>query len=1191
MAKRIAGAGGGGRQTVVQQTVQVNATSRTPIRDADNLASKAYARILDLISEGEIEGFPSARAYTRGTATYNIALLKDVYLTDTPILRSGADPTSPQSSDYNFSGVTVDARYGTQAQDYIAGFDAVEDEQAVSTKVTAVAPVTRQITDSNVDAVRVTITVPRLEQYTNEGDILGTSVSISIQLQYNGGGYTTVKTDTISGRTADQYQRDYLIDISGAFPVDVRVLRNTADSDDNNLQNETYWSSYTELVYTKLRYPNSALVGIRFDAQQFSSIPARTYRVRGIKVALPNNATVDAVTGRVTYVGVWTGTFGAAQWCSDPAWVLYDLLVSKRYGFGDHIEASQLDKFAFYAASQYCNELVDDGFGGTEPRFSCNCLIQNQYEAYKLINDLCSVMRCQPYWSTGSLTIAQDKPTDSTYLFNRSNVLEPGFSYAGSDLKTRHTVAVVGYLDMSTREINYEVVEDRVGIAKYGVVTTEVKAFACTSRGQAHRLGEWLLYSEQNETEVCSFTASVDAGVLVRPGAVVDIQDPMRAGVRYGGRIVAAGANTVSVDDATGLPSDNATISVMLPSGAVETKNIISRTGILITVDSAWTATPNVNSVWIIQTTAVETSQWRILTVQEKDGHLYDITALAYNATKYDYVERGVALTVRDTSNLNRIPDPPNNLTASEAFYEQNNKALVKIILSWQSIVGISQYTVRWREVNGNWNTATVTRPDYEILDTTNTTYQVEVYSINALQRPSTDFASLTFAAVGKTAIPGDVQNLSFEAINANSGRLRWSLATDLDVRVGGKVYIRHSNLTDGTATWSNSIDLIEAKNGNQTEAIVPLIEGEILVKFEDDGGRQSANETSVIIDLPDALGDLLVLSRREDADSPPFQGAKDGTLYDSVADVLQLDFAQSFDSVADVDALSTFDATGNVLNSGTYDFLNLLDLEGIYSLDLSRYFVTRGNYPSDNVDSRTNEVDDWPDWDGLIADKVNAKLLVSHTDKNYSGTYSQSGTTVTVTVTAHGYTAGQSVTVDFTSGAAVDGTFTVATATTNSFTYTAAASLTASGNVRLIGGGPWTAFQDLAAGTYKGRAFRFRAELETRVPDQNILVDELGYRASFQRRTEHSDGVVASGAGTKSITFGSAFWTGTTALGGSSTAYLPSISITAHNMAHAEDFAVSNITGTGFDVVFRQDGSSINRNFSWSAVGYGKAG
>jgi hypothetical protein len=364
------------------------------------------------------------------------------------------------------------------------------------------------------------------------------------------------------------------------------------------------------------------------------------------------------------------------------------------------------------------------------------------------------------------------------------------------------------------------------------------------------------------------------------------------------------------------------------------------------------------------------------------------------------------------------------------------------------------------------------------------------------------------------------------------------------------------------------------------------------LVKFEDDGGRQSTNEASVIIDLPDAVVPLAVISRREDGDSPPFQGDKDGTLYDSGADVLKIDFVGSFDDVPDVDALASFDATGNVLGSGTYDFLNLLDLEGVFSIDLSRYFITRGDYLSDQIDSRTATVDDWSDWDGQIPDKVNARMLLSHTDNNYSGTYSQAGTTVSVSVTGHGYSIGDTVEVDFTSGSGVNGSFTIlgSNFSANGFEYTAATSQTTSGNVRLLGGGPWTAAQDMVNGTFKGRAFRFTAELSTQAPDQNILVDELGYDATFQRRTEHSDGAVASTAGAKSITFAHPFWTGTTALGGSSTAYLPSIGITAHNLGTGEYFDVTSINGTGFTVTFKNSGgTAIDRNFNWSATGYGR--
>lgn len=1126
--KQIVGAGGGGggaapvQQVIVQQQAAPPAI-RTPVRQPDNLASTAFANILDMLSEGEIEGFPSARAYTRGSDNYNKALLKDVFLSNTPVLRSGADVTDLSDSDYNFKGVTVDARYGTNSQTYIKRFDATENVVGVNTEVKRGVPVTRQITDTNVDAVRVAIAVPRLERGTNEGDILGTSVNFDIQLQYNGGGYTTVRNATISGRTADKYERDYVIDIDGAFPVDLRVVRNTVDSSDQEVR-PTVFTAYTELIYQKLRYPNSALAGLRFQAEQFNSIPSRAYRIRGIKVKIPNNATVDQDTGRLTYSGAWTGTFGAAQWTTCPAWILYDLLISKRYGFGDHVAEAQLDKFAFYSASQYANALVDDGFGGQEARFSCNALIQNQYEAYKLVNDLCSVMRTQPFWATGALTLTQDKPTDATYLFNRSNVLEPGFSYAGSDLKTRHTVAVVSYLDLETREQAYEIVEDRAAIEKYGWIATQIKAFACTSRGQANRLGQWILYSEQNETDVISFTASIEAGVLVRPGAVIDVQDPVRAGSRLGGRIAASGANTIDVDDATGLPSDNATLSVLLPDGSLETKNIISRTGTLITVDANWSTQPQANSVWVIQTDAVETQQYRVLTVQEKEGHLYAITGLSYNASKYDHVERGYQLSSRSITTLNAVPSPPEAPQASEKFYAANDKAKVKIIVSWAAVKGIPQYKVRYRADNDNWETQVVTKPDIEILDTRAASYAIEIYSINSLGRQSSDFTSLTFNAIGKTAVPADVQGLTFEATSDKEGTLSWNESTDLDVIHGGKVYIRHSGKTDGSGTWSNSVDLINGIAGSSTSAKIPLVDGEVLVKFADDGGRLSANETSLIILLPETRNKLLLQSRREDQDSPPFQGTDTNTFYSDEYDALTLQSTERIDDKTDdIDDWGKLDSLGDTESSGEYAFASTLDLENVFSLDLKRQFVTRGFYPDDLIDDKTALIDTWGKFDGDVADKVNAKLYLRKTDDDPSGTPT------------------------------------------------------------------WSSWGEFVNGTFKARAFQFKTELTSTDTGQNILVDELGYIAELERRTESSEEAVSSGTGTKAITFANQFFTGTASLLGSNSK-LPSIGITAQNMQSGDYFTVSSVSATGFSVNFyNSSDTGISRNFNWSAVGYGK--
>jgi hypothetical protein len=744
------GKGGGGSQ-------------HTPTEAANSLFSTSYAKLVDLISEGEIYGLKDG--------------LKSIYVENTPLQNTDGS--------YNFQNVSVYTRTGTQSQSYIPGFDDVGNEISVGVTVQQATPVVRSITNTAVNAARVTITVPQLQQIQDNGDINGTSIQLRIAVQYNGGGYTTVIDDTISGRTSQQYQRQYLVNLSGAFPVDIKVTRVTADSGSAKLNNAFSWSSYTEVTYAKLAYPNSALIGVRIDAEQFNSIPSRSYRIRGIKVKIPSNATVDNTTGRLIYSGIWNGTFGAAQWCSDPAWCLWDLLTSTRYGFGNHIDTTQLDKFAFYSASQYCSTLVPDGFGGTEPRFSCNVNLQTEEDAYKLINDMCSVFRAMPYWSTGALTVAQDKPSDPAYLFTYANVDEAGFSYSGSSLKTRPNVAVVQYMDLDLRNTAYEVVENAASIARYGVIKTQVTAFACTSRGQAHRVGDWLLYTANNEaTETVTFTASIDAGVVVRPGQVIEISDPVRAGARRGGRISSATTTTVTVDDATGLSATNGpTLSVILSDGTVQSRTVSNINGRVLTVSAAFSSAPNPNSVWIFETNDLKTTTWRVLGVQEQDQCKYAITALAYNSGKYDYIERGVALQTRKVSSLNSVPAAPTNLNLTEALYKYRDQVSSKIIITWQGIQGINQYLVKYRKDSGNWTTVTRQQQDYEILDTTPGYFEVNIYSLSAGGQSSATALSGTITALGKTAPPANVPAL-YAVLDPDVGvTLSWNAVTDLDLQ------------------------------------------------------------------------------------------------------------------------------------------------------------------------------------------------------------------------------------------------------------------------------------------------------------------------------------------------------------------------------------------------------------------------
>lgn len=1037
--KRIYGAGGGGGSSS-------SGSSKNKVKNVpDTLDSRQYANILDLISEGEIEGLKDG--------------FKSIFLDNTPLQNSNGT--------YNFQNVEIYTRNGTQNQSYIPINTAVEDEHPVNVSVAAAGPITRTVTDSNVDAVRVTITVPQLQYFQDDGDQAGAAVSLAIAVQYNGGGFTNVITDTISGRTTDPYQKDYLVNITGAFPVDIRVIRLSADSTNANYINAFTWTSYTELIYSKLRYPNSALVGIRIDAEQFSSIPDRAYLIRGIKVKIPSNATVDSVTGRLIYSGIWNGTFGAAQWTSDPAWILWDLLTSTRYGFGEHIQAAQLDKFSFYAASQYSSELVPDGFGGQEPRFSCNINIQTQEEAYKLINDMCSVFRAMPYWSTGALTVSQDKPADTSYLFTLANVTEEGFSYQGSSAKTRPNVAVVSYLDLNTRDIAYEVVEDAEAIEKYGVIKTEISAFACTSRGQASRIGEWLLYSERYEGEVVSFTASIDAGVLVRPGQIIEIADPVKAGARRGGRIAAATTTSITVDDATGLTADaTAQISAILPDGSVETRGVTSISGNVINLATALTTAPNANSVWIYQTSNIQTSTWRVLTVQEQDGATYAISAIAYNASKYDYIERGARLLERDVTDLDIIRQAPDNLTAEEILYENNKIAKTKLVVSWTPVTGVTEYQISWKLDDGNWTTSTQARTDFEILDTKPGIYQIEVYSISASLRQSPTPAQLTFSAAGKTEPPLTPTGLSLIPIDEASAILSWDPSLDLDVVLGGSVLIRHS-VDLVTATWEESQEIVTAASGSQTQKQVPLLEGTYLVKFEDDGGRRSLSPATIVVDLPTPQPRLLVQTYAEDLETPPFNGNYTEMFYiDSLAEAggaggIALAGGIVVDEMAqdgDWDALPSIDSVGGTVPAGEYEFASTYSFPGVFDANLRRRLVSLPYIPGDFWDDKTDPIDTWDLIDGTGGDRVNALTYVRTTDDDPSGTPT------------------------------------------------------------------WSTWREFSNAIVRGRGFQLKTVATTTDPTQNILVTELGATIELQQRVEQS-AVLTSGAGTYTLTFAEPFY------------------------------------------------------------------
>ena len=1088
----------------------------------------------------------------------------------------------------------------------------------------------RSITNTDVDKIRVSIQIPQLQEFKDDGDVVGAEVKISIRIIENNGTINNpVILDVTNGKATSPYVKDIelIFERTMNFPLTLSVFRNTDDGTDTKLQNSTNWLSYTEINTDTSAYQGFAYVAVRFNAQEFQSYPRRMYRVKGTKIKVPHDTTVDSSNGRVIYPDGYTfnGTFKTnKEWCSDPAWVLYDILTTDK-GFGGDdgiIQAQNLDVFSFYSASAYASALITDPITNTtEPRFSCNVILNQRNDAYTLINDLCSVMNAIPFYSNGTLQISQDRPTntstntsDAQYIFNNSNVTEEGFTYQNQGARLKYTEVEVQYFDNQTQSMEFELITaDQItalsGLTtKFGRTRKTIKSFACTSIGQANRLGRWFLYSNLLESEIVTFTTTLEAGVIVRPATIIAIADSMRAGVRRGGRIKTGVSTTqIVVDDAnnTDLTTENsATLSVVLSDGSTESKSISSISGTTITVSSAFSSTPQANSVWAIENTTTEFQIFKVVSIEEKNSSEYTISAVIHDPKKYAQVEdTTVTINPRKITTLIDEAAAPSNLSATEQIVVLNNRAVSKIFVTWEPIKGVKEYLLEFQFENDNPERIRVARPSFELFESRLGSYKFAVKSLNTLGVLSSDTSTLTFSAVGKTALPEDPSGLTLEPVSDQFVRLRFNPSTSVDVLHGGTISVRHTPSVDrATATFQNSSEIIQRLSGSVTETLVPALTGTYSIKFIDDGGRKSENAARIIVTEPDPQPNQIILTEREDTDSPPFQGDKVNTFFDAALDGLLLDGTLLIDDVfQNIDDLSNIDFAGPINSSGSYEFQNKVDLEGIFNLTFKRRFLTFGILPNDLIDSRTANINTWTDFDGAKAEDVNAKLLVATTDidpaTSVSATYGQSGTTITIAKTSHGYAVGDFVVIDFTAGSATDGNYEIQTVPdANSFTVTSATSATISSGTSCTYGANFTQFNIFANGEYKGRGFKFKAELSSDDPAQNIKIEELGFEASVKRRTETVNTAIASQCATngsaKTVTFGNAFFTGTNTLNTSTTAFLPTLGITLEGAVSGDYFKITSVTGTQF-VIETRDGSNAFKDlsFKYTAVGFGKGG
>lgn len=690
----------------------------------------------------------------------------------------------------------------------------------------------------------------------------------------------------IAGKTSSRYQRQYRVPLpAGGAPWSIRLTRTTPDSTSAFLQNETWWDSYTEVVSQRLRYPYSALLAVSIDASQFSSIPSRAYDVRLRRVKVPVN--YDPIAR--TYSGSWNGTFKTA-WTDNPAWCFHDLLTHPRYGLGAFV-GENVDKWTLYSIAQYCDELVPNGFGGQEPRFTCNIIIGSKAEAFRVLNDMASIFRGLIYWAAGGVTAAQDAPSDPVALFTPANVIDGLFTYSGSSAKVRHTAALVTWndpQDLCRQKVEY--VEDREGIDRYGLVMTEVAAVGCTSRGQASRVGRWLLFSERLQTDAVAFKVGLE-GATVRPGNVIKVADPGRAGVRFGGRLLAASTTNLTLDATVTLAAGQTyTLSCLRADGTVQERTVTTGAGTVSTlvVSPALAEAPAIGSIWVLQSAAVEAQLFRVLTISEAARQELEITAIEHEPSKYASIEQGVKLTPRSISALSAVPPAPTQISVIEQLVLQAGRLTSSLDITWPAVPGASSYVARFRAAQSNEGVdRPVSFPSINLPDVAEGAYELLLWSVNAFGARSSSPSVTPVLVLGKTAPPSDVQGYVVTRLGETVAHA-WRPVPDLDL---ARYEVRRG------ATWDTGI-VVGAPINNDLQVLAPR-GGRYMVKAVDTNGNYSRNEA--VVDLPDISG-INVVAQFDDG-AGGFNGPKNMTAEVRLFEAIPWALASTWDEAANWDA------------------------------------------------------------------------------------------------------------------------------------------------------------------------------------------------------------------------------------------------------------------------------------------------
>ncbi|WP_313363970.1 host specificity protein J [Mixta calida] len=723
--------------TLIQGSKGGGGSAHTPVEEPDDLLSVAKLKMLLAISEGEIQGELTAQ---------------QIYLNDTPLANDDGS--------YNFTGVKWEFRTGTQDQAYIQGLPEIDNELSIGVQVKAASPWVRQFTDLNLDAVRVKLSLPVQYAYKDNGDMVGTVTRYAIDLSVDGGAWKTVVNGTFDGKTTSEYQRDHRIDLPTASSGwSVRVRRITPDSTSSKLVNAFSVFSVAEVIDSKLRYPNTALLYVELDSSQFNgSVPKTTCKPKGKVVRVPT--TYDPVTR--TYSGTWAGDFKLA-YTNNPAWIFYDLVLDEIYGMGNRVDATMIDKWELYSIAQYCDEKVPNGAGGTEPRFTCNVYIQSQQDAYNVLKDIAAIFRGITFWGNDQIYVKADVPqNDVDFVYHASNVIDGLFTYAGGTYKNRYTSCQVSWSDPQNHYSDtIEGVYDTDLVQRYGVNETQLTAIGCTSQSEAHRRGRWAILSNAKDGTI-SFGVGLD-GYIPLPAEIIGVADPFRAGKQNGGRVSAVNGLSITLDRAVDYAAGDRLV-LNLPDGTAQTRTIasVSADKKTVRVSTAYSQAPVAGAVWAIDSDSLAIQYFRVTSIASNDNGTFTVSGVQHDPNKYRFIDDGVKI---DPAPITVTPpgvmQAPENITIAEVDHIAQGLTVASMQVTWDKVENAINYVAQWRKDNGDWvNVGQVSSQGFTIQGIYTGVYDVRVRAINAMDVSSPWGYAESTTLNGKVGKPGTPVNL-----------------------------------------------------------------------------------------------------------------------------------------------------------------------------------------------------------------------------------------------------------------------------------------------------------------------------------------------------------------------------------------------------------------------------------------------